>query len=336
MDIAELSADDLGHVEGLVALRNAVNAEEAPWVHPATVRWMQGVMRYGWDLEPGRYFGGFVDGRLVAEGAVHTSEWDNLDLAWLDLKVHPEVRGRGHGTSMRDHLEEVAREMGRPKLGADAWDGSPGVGFAERSGYAVASKAINRRQHLGEVPLEKIKDMYAGAEAAAASYELVRIVGRTPDELMDAVAEMSAAINDAPLDDLDIEDEVYAPERIRNYETAVLQRGHRVYRLLARHRETGELAGHTVVAVEEECPDIGHQHDTSVVRSHRGHRLGLLVKAGMNLWLAEAEPQLRTIDTWNAESNDHMIAVNEQLGYRWMGREVQLQKRLPDPAGPVA
>ena len=48
----------------------------------------------------------------------------------------------------------------------------------------------------------------------------------------------------------------------------------------------------------------------------------------MLLWLAEAEPQLATVDTWNAESNDHMIAVNEALGYRVMGRELQFQKSL--------
>jgi hypothetical protein len=82
------------------------------------------------------------------------------------------------------------------------------------------------------------------------------------------------------------------------------------------------------VAVEEQRPTIGHQHDTSVVREHRGHRLGLLLKAGMLLWLADAEPQLETVDTWNAESNDHMISVNEALGYRILGRGLQFQRRL--------
>jgi len=66
----------------------------------------------------------------------------------------------------------------------------------------------------------------------------------------------------------------------------------------------------------------------SVVRSHRGHRLGLLLKADMMRWLADAEPELEQLDTWNMESNTHMIAVNERLGYRVMGREMQFQRRL--------
>ena len=45
-------------------------------------------------------------------------------------------------------------------------------------------------------------------------------------------------------------------------------------------------------------------------------------------WLREDQPQVVSIDTWNAESNDHMIAVNEQLGYRVMGRGLEWQRTL--------
>jgi GNAT superfamily N-acetyltransferase len=102
--------------------------------------------------------------------------------------------------------------------------------------------------------------------------------------------------------------------------------GHRLYRLVARHRASGELAGQTVVAVDGERPELGEQHDTSVVAAHRGHRLGALLKLEMLRWLSEAEPQLREIDTWNAESNDHMIGVNEVLGYRVLGRVLDFQR----------
>ena len=331
MEFVELSADDPGHVAAVVELRNRVREHEAPWLLPATTATVEGYMRNGWDLEPGRAFGGFAGDRLAAHGVVNTTEWDNLELAWLGLSVHPDERGRGLGHAMFAHVEGIAREMGRTKLGVDAWDGSPGVGFAERRDYTVASLAVNRRQHLAEIPLGRIRGLYAEAEAAASAYELVRVTGRTPEDLLDAVAELSAAINDAPLDDLDLEDEAYPPQRIRDYETAIERRGERQYRLLARHRGTGVLAGHTVVAVEKHRPEVGHQHDTTVAATHRGHRLGLLLKGAMNLWLAEEEPQLEVIDTWNAESNRHMVAVNEALGYRCMAREVQLQKTVSGP-----
>ena len=96
--------------------------------------------------------------------------------------------------------------------------------------------------------------------------------------------------------------------------------------MLARHRSTGEPAAHTALVVERFRPEVAFQHDTAVARAHRGHRLGMLVKAELVRWLDEDEPQLRTVDTWNAESNDHMVAVNEALGYRWTARELAFQK----------
>ena len=67
--------------------------------------------------------------------------------------------------------------------------------------------------------------------------------------------------------------------------------------------------------------------------AHRGHRLGLLLKSDMLRWLAEVEPALETIDTWNQESNDFMISVNERLGYEVLGRELQFQRDISPPAG---
>jgi len=48
----------------------------------------------------------------------------------------------------------------------------------------------------------------------------------------------------------------------------------------------------------------------------------------MMAWLAEAEPTVRWIDTWNAESNAHMIAVNEALGYSIVARGVTWQRAV--------
>ena len=63
-------------------------------------------------------------------------------------------------------------------------------------------------------------------------------------------------------------------------------------------------------------PEVGGQGDTAVARQHRGHRLGLLLKIDMMHWLAEVQPQLKIIQTWNNADNTFMINVNEALGYR--------------------
>ena len=119
-----------------------------------------------------------------------------------------------------------------------------------------------------------------------------------------------------------MEDEVFTAERIRAYEDAQIDGGLRLYRIVARHRVSGELAGHTVVAVDARTRASATSTTPRSSAAHRGHRLGQLLKADMMRWLAEVEPQLETVDTFNAESNDHMVAVNERLGYRVMGREL--------------
>lgn len=327
MDITRFTAPDTATVAGVAALLNAATAVDSPDAIRETPASYAGYLRHGWDGElPEAYVGRTPDGRIAGLVMVHTSEWDNTHLAWVDVVVHPDHRRAGHGSVLLSFAEARARELGRTSIGADAWDGPAAIAFAATHGFEQKSAAINRRQELDRLDRRLVDKLHDDALAHASAYELLHIDGRTPDDLMDAVATMTAAINDAPTDDLDIEDEVYPRERIEGYEAAMLGRNRRFYRVVARHRETGELAGHSVVTVEVERPELGWQQDTSVVRAHRGHRLGLLVKSEMMRWLADNEPQLKSLDTWNAESNDHMIAVNEQLGYRVVARSLQFQR----------
>jgi RimJ/RimL family protein N-acetyltransferase len=328
VDIRTFTPDDRDDLLGYLDVHHASEGHDAPWVHPSTETLARGWLRHGWDGEPPTPYVGLLDGEYVAAGLLSTSERDNLHLAWFGLDVRPDVRRRGLGSEMLRRLEDDARALGRTSVGIDCWDVGGLEAFALRHGYERKASAINRRQYLADVDPAAVDELHAEAAVGAADYELVRRVGRTPDDELDALAVMASAINDAPTDELDIEDEVFDAERMRAYDVSMTERGFTLYRLLARQRDTGELAGQTVVVVDPERRHLAEQHDTSVVAAHRGHRLGAYLKTGMLQWLREAEPQVTEIDTWNAESNGFMIGVNEQLGYRVMGRELQLQKQL--------
>lgn len=328
MELREFGPDDASAVEAVVEIHNACRAVDAPWSHPNTPHRQRMDMIHSWDGEPGRHFLAHDAGRVVGTVTIDASDYDNLDLAWLGVSIRPDLRRQGYGRAALEAAYELCREMGRPLLGIDGWDGEHTRAFADATGFELKSQAINRRQILSELPAGLVDKLYHEALMEATDYELLRFSGGTPDELMDDVARLTAAINDAPLDDLEMEDEAFPPDRIRAYEHSQRESGFRFRRLVARHRVTGELAGHTVVAVDSERPWIGDQHDTAVKDEHRGHRLGVLLKADMVRWLADEEPQLESIDTWNAESNDHMIFVNELLGYRIMGRVLEFQRRI--------
>lgn len=328
MKLVPVSADDPEMVERFVALANAVWASDVPWHHHLTPYRFEMNLRHGWDGEPGRHFIVEDGQRAVGTAAVFTSDYDNLDHAWTVVQVQPDRRRQGYGTRVRAVLDEQCEELGRNVIGIGGWDHPRTRGFAQAQGLEVKSVTVARRQTLSDLPRSLIDSLYGQALKHAVGYELVRVAGRLPEEWLDEDAAVGASINDAPMDDIELEDEVYSAERTRAYETAQLAGGMRMYRVLAREVVSGRLAGHTVAVVDGERPELGFQHDTAVAASHRGHRLGLLMKADLVRWWAEAEPELRQIDTFNAESNDPMVAVNRALGYRVLARELLFQHRL--------
>ena len=331
MDLTWLDAEHLDEraVAGAVAVLEASRAADYPHQEIRTVSSYRADLQHGWDGEPPvAAVTGDQRGRVVGVLEVSLPLRDNRHLGFVDVTVDPLVRRQGIGRSLFEAGSERVREEGRTLVMADSFDLPHTIAFAKAVGLDPAMDEVKRRQDLRALDWHRLDEGFAAAEVAAADYELVRLPRPVPDELMSAVVEMVAAINDAPTEGLDVEDEVFSAERVRAFERAQTAHGRRMYQLAARHRVTGVLAGHTVTGVEAETPFLGQQFDTSVLAGHRGHRLGLLLKIGMLRWLAETEPQLRALDTWNAASNSHMIGVNEALGYRVIATATGYQRHL--------
>ena len=302
---------------GGLAVLEAARRVDAPHELPLTARAWTVDLTLGWDGEPTTaYVHRDARGRAVGLLEVHLPERENRHVAAVDVTVHPAARRQGLGRALLQAGLDEARAAGRSTVWVEGYDTESSRAFAARLGLPPGVVSVNRRQALHDVDLEGVAAVVAEAAGHATDYELFRLTGPVPPELMDPMVLLVAAINDAPMDDLEFEDEVFSPERLRAFDAAQLARGGRLYRVVARHRTTGVLAGHTIVAVDEDRPWHAAQLDTSVLADHRGHRLGLLLKGTMLQWLAKAEPQLLEVDTWNAASNAHMIAVNERLGYQ--------------------
>jgi hypothetical protein len=209
-----------------------------------------------------------------------------------------------------------------------AFKDTDGVRFLTANGFAVGQHTAQRRLKPKTLDHTRISALAAEAAEHARDYELVRLEGPASPEARSELTVLFEAINDAPLDGIAMEPDRFPEERVAALDAAMVARRQRVYRLMARHRRTGDWAGHTILCVDETRPGYGIQEDTSVRREHRGHRLGMLLKATMLLWMQDVQPDLETIDTWNATSNAHMIAVNEALGCEVSALGVALQRTL--------
>ena len=159
--------------------------------------------------------------------------------------------------------------------------------------------------------------------------------GPTPAELQDDVAELFRRMSiDAPSAELEYEEEVWDAERIRARDAEVTAGGHVLLFTLI-HAGDGSPAAFSILEIPLTSTGFAYQNETLVHGEHRGRRLGLLSKA-LNLQaLKTFRPDVERIHTWNAGENRHMLAINDEMGFRPTGWEGLWQLKLP-PTDPTA
>jgi GNAT superfamily N-acetyltransferase len=306
-----------GCFEVFLAARR-VDEPAGPWFTP---RPFQAWLTIGWGGDPREVWlvPGPTEGSVAGWYRLEMPDRENLDQANFDLAVHPGQRRRGLGLALLRHAAARAAANGRSVLNGVARQGGSGEAFARSVGATPGLVDVQRVMDLRAVEDEQLARLRGPAERASAGYSLVSWTGPVPEEYLDQVAALFEAMNDAPHDP-HIGPEVFDAQRIRERVNRLRPHyGLRTYAVAARHEASGELAGMTEVAVDPADPAWAHQMLTCVTSKHRGHRLGLLVKIAMVEWLRAAEPTAERIQTWNAESNRYMIAVNEALGYTIFG-----------------
>jgi GNAT superfamily N-acetyltransferase len=321
MEIVATELADDAALAACHAVAEAAARADDPAAPPMSARLFRFSFSSGWSGGPSETWSvPDGDGGVAGWYRVEFPDLENRDRGLVQLVVHPARRRGGIGAALLRHAAGRAAASGRKVMSSAIQEGSPGEAFALRAGATLGIPDVRRIQDLARVPPEAVTRQGMTAAKAAGGYSLVRWTGITPEERIDQVAELHDALNDSPRDAA-VEPTAWTPERVRGRMNARIDRSPmRRYSLAALHDDTGEMAALTVLSVDPDVPDWGHQQITAVTRRHRGHRLGLLVKAAMLDWLAETEPRLARIQTWNAGSNEHMIAINESLGYVASGR----------------
>jgi len=232
--------------------------------------------------------------------------------------VHPSARRRGIGRTLLAHASEQAAAAGRTVLAGSAWQGTAGQAFARSVGATPALTEIRRVQVLSDIKPDALDRLRDEARRASAGYSVITWTEPTPEKYVEPMVAVLTGFEDAPRSENSERAGVDA-QRIREDNERFIQNGQRGYTVAARHDASGTLAAASQVFISPDDPEWASQGLTVVVREHRGRRLGLLTKVAMLDWLAEAEPQITHIETWNAEVNSFMIGVNEALGYQILG-----------------
>jgi GNAT superfamily N-acetyltransferase len=259
-------------------------------------------------------------GRVVGGATVLLPQLDNLDKVYIHPVVHPDERGRGVGSAIEATLRTLADAEGRPTMiavssvPADRHDDHPYRRFAESRGYVLANIEIERvlRLPVSDALLDSVD-----AEVAPhlAGYRVETIDGPIPDDLVESYCQLlGQLVSEAPTGDLEFEPEVMPVEGLRAREKSLAEQGRTVFTTVAIDG-SGEAVAHTSLAVSPDDPANVMQWDTLVRSDHRGHRLGLALKARNLRAVQAAFPDRQRVWTQNSEVNAHMVSINERLGF---------------------
>ncbi|MCF4123633.1 GNAT family N-acetyltransferase [Antribacter sp. KLBMP9083] len=288
---------------------------------------------------------------VVGHAFIAMPEASNRHLAEIHVAVDPAHRGQGIGSALLASAEEVVAAAGRTQVigepmfaaeapeGMDALTPSNGSGrvpadlpttrFATRHGFALAQ--VSRKSVL-DLPVDAARLARFEDESRAAAgpdFRLHTWQDEIPEEWLDGLAVLETRMTtDAPHGDLDVDEDVWDADRVRTF-SEMQKRNRNGYLITAvEHVPSGALAGHSMLLYPLEDGPFAFQEDTIVLREHRGHRLGMLLKAVNLAELARVRPSTERIHTFNAEENQHMLAINVALGFRPAGGAAAYQRSL--------
>jgi GNAT superfamily N-acetyltransferase len=273
-------------------------------------------------------------GVLAGAALLNLPMEDNRTVAYADVMTHADHRRRGVGSTLLTEVERQARAAGRVRLLTEVFVSAEQEGritgdqaFAEAQGYAVATRegvkavSIPEAEHLWTA-------LEAEAETARGEYRIVTWRDTCPDEYVESFGRaVSQVMSLVPQGDLDLEDRDWTVERIRAAEQHRRDIGLVTIESVAVDPD-GTVVGLTGVRANLGDPRVARISVTMVLPEHRGYRLGLATKLASHRVLRAQVPECELVTTSNAESNAHMNAINEAMGYRQLETLVEYHKAL--------
>lgn len=334
-----IDAPDAADFIEMTYVRNAV---EADVVGSHDFAYEPAELLPGWQnpYEPQVCLVAKVDGRIVARGLYMPTAEEGASDAWLSVEVLPEFRCRGIGAALYKRLGQMCSSDGRTveqtqvmhkpvnggsQLASPTGFGSVPLESAETRfllGHGFELQQVDRVSVL-ELPIDDATLSGALAHATAASgrdYRVVTWVGRTPERWVSDMAFLHQRMStDTPAAGLESVEEAWDDDRIRSQDDTWDASPRTMLTTAVEHVPSGTLVGFTELSIPPEQERPSDQRDTLVLKEHRGHRLGLLLKLENLKFMAEKFPGHPSVNTFNAEENRPMLDVNEAIGFVSVG-----------------
>jgi GNAT superfamily N-acetyltransferase len=347
LDVPEdADAPDAADFRTMVGIRNRVHA--AVYGEQATIVTPRQVLP-AWKEQTDEEIHGFlvrIDGEAVGRAMLHVPLEEGSEVAEPRIEILPEHWGRGAGRTALEHLEALARDRGRTtlhgwtnhfELGGERLPAKTGWGSVPVDHHARTLQSAG--YELGQVyrastldvsgSMDGIQVLLGEARQAADGYRVVSWTLPTPADRRDGYARMKARMStDAPSGDMTYDEESWDGERISRMDDRMVAQGYTGLVGAVEHIASGELVAYNELYHLGERSNHTDQNDTLVLKEHRGHRLGMLVKCENLLLWREMMPESTKVMTHNAEENRPMLDINEAMGFVPTAYSGAWQKKL--------
>ncbi|MHA2100778.1 MAG: GNAT family N-acetyltransferase, partial [Candidatus Kariarchaeaceae archaeon] len=247
---------------------------------------------------------------------------DNLDLAKIQgIYVIEKFRNQGIGRKL---LEEFVNSLPSQisKFASWAIKDTEGQNFLEN---LLDEKPKHKvRQSVSEIRYfdknEVVKkSAELRAEAEKNGFQIIYIGDaqfETRVNLSKYIPAYQSIFDDTPLEELTWERELFTEEKFLEKYKSHLVLGYNYHTFVALKGD--EVAGMTDVQINNMQPLVAEQLITGVIRNFRGNKLGLTLKYQM-LEKLITDTDVKYWETDNAGSNEHMIRINNELGFKeWL------------------
>jgi GNAT superfamily N-acetyltransferase len=317
-------------VAAIAALLDAQQAElwpdDPPLVHATRIADVRTPDELG---ARSRWSIAWQDGEAIGFAKTDVELESNPDIAWLHVYVAPSHRRQGIGRSLARHALREARRSLDPAPSQTGYDIVLGseigrelqVRFEQDWALPVGIVGRKARLDLTTVDRRAIESVLArrrtqlGEDFHFLFFENLDTPGpETGFSDEDFCASYEEIMNLMPLEDLQLERELFPPARWRSLLGRYMSTGRTFWNLVCCEPD-GHVVGLTIVGFTAADHRRVDQWDTGVIADAQGKGIGSILKLDMLLRVMDGLPDARFIETDNAGSNKPMIAINTALGF---------------------
>lgn len=256
-----------------------------------------------------RRFVAEVSGKVVAFGSYGQQEsMFHPQKFWVEVLVDPDFRRRGIGTTLYDHITGALQPFDPITYWASAREDMPdSMRFLGRRGFEEVMRNWENHLYLAEANLEPFAGQVERVEASGVRLMTLAELESDPErsrrlyEMVDAVA----ADIPSPEAHTSVDYEQWIERLLSN--PNLVPEGYFVA------VDGDRYVGLSALWASQASPDELITGLTGTLREYRRRRIALALKLKSIAWARERGYTL--IKTWNATTNEGMLAINEQLGF---------------------